>query len=234
MRIITVILFLLNEGITGFAQSLSVGLSYDYVYAKQLDKSIQVYNFSRPFLKNKQPLLIHGISADLSYIFKNDKKIKHGINATYSYFTSKAINENYTNCFNLHFINLNYVTHFSNEEKFKKLFAEFHVGLSSSALFRRVNGDFYFEENEKSKSLGIGANLGVKIGYQLYSHKMHQVSPFIFFGYTPYLYAPKNEEVINATKDLFTKAYMYTLNVRIGFTYEISLFFARKNTNVLH
>jgi hypothetical protein len=221
MRALTFILILLITGISSFAQSISAGVSYNYLYSKQLDKSIQLYNFSRPFLENKQPLFINGITADVAFLFKNKKQIKHGIIATYSYFGSEAINENYTNRFNLHFINLNYVIRLSNEAKFKKLFGEIHVGLSSSALYRRVSGEFFLVDNEKSKSLGIGGNIGVKIGYQFYRHNMHQISPFIFFGYTPYLYAPKNEAVINATQELITKAYIYALNFRIGFTYEI-------------
>lgn len=222
MRSLTFILLLLIFRVSSFAQSISAGVSYNYLYSKQLDKSIQLYNFSRPFLENKQPLFVHGITADVAFVLKNKKQIKHGIIATYSYFGSETINENYTNRFNLHFINLNYVIRVSNEEKFKKLFGEIHVGLSSSALYRRVNGEIFLVDNEKSKSLGIGGNIGVKIGYQLYRHKMHQISPFIFLGYTPYLYAPKNEAVINATQEIISKTYISALNFRIGFIHEIT------------
>lgn len=222
MRTLTFILLLLIFSRNIFAQCISVGVSYNYLYSKQLDKSIQLYNFSRPFLINKQPLFIHGITADVAFVFKNKKQMKHGIIATYSYFGSEAINENYTNRFNLHFINLNYVIRLANEEKFKKMFGEIHVGLSSSALYRRVNREVFLVDNEKSKSLCIGGNIGLKIGYQLYRHNIHQISPFVFFGYTPYLYAPKNEAVINATQELITKTYMNALNFRIGFSYEIN------------
>lgn len=77
-------------------------------------------------------------------------------------------------------------------------------------------------DDKKSKSLGIGGNIGVKIGYHLYKHNIHQFSPFVFLGYTPYIFSPKNEAVINATQELITKNYMYALNIRIGFTYEIN------------
>jgi len=223
MRALTFILLLLITNISSFAQSISIGLSYNYLYSKQLDKSIQLYNFSRPFLENKQPLFINGITADVAFLFKNKKQIKHGINATYSYFGSEAKNINYSNRFNLHFINLNYLIYLANAEKFKKLYSEIHMGVSSSALYRRLNGEAFMVDDKKSKSLGIGANIGAKIGYHLSKHNIHQFSPFVFFGYKPYIYAPKNEAVINATQELITKNYMYALNVRIGFTYKINL-----------
>ena len=222
MRKYTLILLLLISGTNSFAQSISVGLSYNYLYSKQLDKSVQLYNFSRPYFEHKQPLFIDGITADVLYLFKNKKQIKHGITATYSYFGSKAINKNYTNRFNLHFVNLNYVIRLANEEKRKHFFGEMHVGVSSSVLYRRLNGEVFLVDDEKYKSLGIGGNIGIKMGYHLYSHGMHQISPFVYVGYTPYLYAPKNEAVINATQELITKAYMYALNFRIGFCYEIN------------
>lgn len=222
MRTLSFILLLLIVDRNSFAQRISVGLSYNYLYSKQLDKSIQLYNFSRPYLENKQPLFINGITSDVAYLFKNKKQLKHGITATYSYFGSESINENYSNRLNLHFINLNYFIRLANEEKFKKLFGEIHIGASSSALYRRLNHQVFMVDDKKSKSLGAGGNIGIKMGYHLYRHNKYQISPFVFFGYTPYLYTPKNEAVINATQELIAKAYMYALNFRIGFTYEIN------------
>lgn len=223
MRILKFILLLIIVGRNGFAQIISNGVSYNYLYSKQLDKSIQLYNFSRPFLENKQPLFVNGVSADIEFLFKINKQIKHGINATYSYFGSEATNENYSNRLNLHFINLNYQIRLANEEKIKKLFGEIHIGFSFIALYRRLNGDFFLVDDEKSKSLGVGGNIGVKIGYHIFRQGIHQISPFVFFVSTPYLYAPKNEAVINATQGIISKPYMYALNLRIGFNYEINL-----------
>ena len=56
---------------------------------------IKIYNFSRPFLTEKQPLIMHGLGPCISYIFKSQKKTKHGINLSYSYFKSSSGNENF-------------------------------------------------------------------------------------------------------------------------------------------
>lgn len=221
MRTLGFLLLFILSGRAGFAQHISGGLSYNYLYAKQLDRSIQLYNFSRPFLQNKQPLFVHGLSAEVSFLFKTEKPIKHGLSLTYSYFGSEAVNEHYTNRFNLHFMNLNYLIFLANEQKFEKFFGEIQIGLSSSALYRRLNGDAFWVDEAKFKALGLGGNIGVKMGYRLYGRDEHQISPFVFLGYTPYLYAPKNEAVLNATQELITKPSLAALNFRIGVRYGI-------------
>ena len=75
MKALTFILLLSMTGISSFAQSISFGVSYNYLYSKQLDKSIQLYNFSRPFLENRQPLFINGITTDVAFLFETKKQI---------------------------------------------------------------------------------------------------------------------------------------------------------------
>ena len=209
--------------LSGHAQTVSGGLSYNYLNSKPLDQAIQSYNFSRVFLENKQPLFIHGIGADITFLFKNMKSIKHGLSANYSYFGSKAINTDYNNSFNLHFINLNYVIRLSNELISKNFSMEIHSGLSLSGLYRRWNGGVFLIDELKARSFGIGGNTGVKIDYCLYRHGIYEISPFIFFGFTPFLYAPKNESVINATQKLVSKPYIYAITSKIGIVYKINL-----------
>ena len=79
------------------AQEFRTDISYKYIFANKWDKAIQTYNFSRPFLEKKQPLLMHGLNASVSYIFKSSIRLKHGINISYTYFKSTAENENLKN-----------------------------------------------------------------------------------------------------------------------------------------
>jgi hypothetical protein len=149
------------------AQELKLDLSYKYIYSNQWDKIIQTYNFSRPFLTEKQPLLMNGLNTSLSYIFKNEKYFKHGINLSYSYFRTSAENENFINTLNLHFINLGYVLHYQNPEKWKKFYSELIVSATSSGLFRNLNGEPFEYDETKSKAFGIGGDIHLKCGYYL-------------------------------------------------------------------
>ena len=73
MRALFILLFLFRL-IDTQAQKIEADLSYKYIFASNWDKAIQTYNFSRPFLTEKQPLFMHGINGSVAYIFKSENK----------------------------------------------------------------------------------------------------------------------------------------------------------------
>lgn len=219
-------LSLLILSISAHAQELKLDLSYKYIYSNQWDKIIQTYNFSRPFLTEKQPLLMSGLNTSLSYIFKNEKHFKHGINLSYSYFRSSAENENFNNSLNLHFINLGYLLHYENSDKWKGVYSELIVSVTASGLFRNLNGEPFEYDETKSKAFGIGGDINLKCGYYLKLKNNSYLSPFLSIGYTPYLYTPNTEAVINQTKGLTSKNWTGILTTQIGLTFHI-----KKQTN---
>jgi hypothetical protein len=81
MRTLFLLLFLFLL-IDAQSQEIETDLSYKYMFASNWDKAIQTYNFSRPFLTEKQPLFMHGINGSISYIFKSENKFKQGLNAS--------------------------------------------------------------------------------------------------------------------------------------------------------
>jgi hypothetical protein len=204
------------------AQEIKFDVSYNYLQAQQWDKAIQTYNFNRPFLSEKQPLLINGINTSISYIFKNEKKIKHGLNLSYAYFRSSAENENFDNTFNLHFANLGYLIHYENQNTFKGLYTDFILSASSSLISRNVNGEPFLYDETLSKGIGIGGNLHLKFGYSFHLKNKSYLSPFIALVYTPYLYSPNHEAVINQTKGLTSKNWTGIVATQVGLSYHIS------------
>jgi len=215
MKIILVVISLIFAD-NSISQTLTLNIAYDYCYSKQLDNAIQSYNFARPFLANKQPLLMHGTSVSASYIFKSEKHFKHGINISYSYFRSHAENENTVNNYNLHFLNLGYLVHYDNPEKWKGFYLDLIFSATSSGLFRKINQEPFVYDDNKSKALGIGGDIGLRMGYEIYVSKSISISPFVLIGYSPYVYSPKNEVVINQTKGLTGKNWTGILNAQIG------------------
>jgi hypothetical protein len=219
-------LSLLILSISAPAQELKLDLSYKYIYSNQWDKIIQTYNFSRPFLTEKQPLLMSGLNTSLSYIFKNEKHFNHGINLSYAYFRSSAENGNFNNSLNLHFINLGYLLHYENADKWKGVYSDLIVSGTSSGLFRNLNGEPFEYDETKSKAFGIGGDINLKCGYYLKLKNNSYLSPFLSIGYTPYLYSPNTEAVINQTKGLTSKNWTGILTTQIGLTFHI-----KKQTN---
>lgn len=219
MRILMLFCCLLLKLSASLAQEFKIDVSYQYLYSGQWDKAIQTYNFSRPFLKEKQPLLMNGLNASSSYIFKNEKYIKHGLYLGYSYFRSLAENENLINKLNLHFVSIGYLLHYENLEKHKGLYADLIISARSSVLYRKVNGEPFVYDEKRSKALGIGGDLQFKLGYCFNLKNKSYVSPLIAVGYTPYFYASNSESVINQTKTLASKSWTSILTVQLGIAY---------------
>ena len=221
MRTLVLLSLLLLKFCFSMAQEFKIDVSYNYLHSYQWDKAIQTYNFSRPFIAEKQPLLIHGLNSSLSYIFKSIKNFKHGINISYSYFRSSAQNENLENSLNLHFLNLGYLIHYDRIEKLKGVYTELIIAAKSSGIFRNINGAPFEYDETTSKAFGIGGDFCLKTGYYLRLKNKICLSPFISIACTPYLYSPNSEAVINQTKGLTIKNWTGILTTQIGLTFQI-------------
>ena len=215
MRTLFLLLFLFLF-IDAQSQEIEVDLSYKYLFANNWDKAIQTYNFSRPFLTEKQPLFMNGINGSVSYIFKSENKFKQGINASYSRFTSYAENVNFVNQYTLHFLNVGYILRYENTEKCKGLTTDLILSASSSALFRNVNDEPFIYDEVRSKAFGIGGDLSIKTSYSFNLKNNIRLSPFIQIGYTPYLYSPNTEAVINQTTGLTAPEYTGVFTSQVG------------------
>jgi hypothetical protein len=198
------------------AQEWKVDFSYKYMYSNQLDETVQTYNFSRPLLAEKQPLFMNGLNASVSRIFNNEKHLKHGINLSYSFIRSAAENQNFNNTLQLHFINLGYILHYENADKWKGLYTELIFSATASGLFRNLNDEPFEYDDAKSKAFGIGGDIQLKTGYQVKLKNRCFLSPFFAIAYTPYLYAPNNEAVINQTKGLVSNNWTAILRAQVG------------------
>jgi hypothetical protein len=218
MRIILLFSFMLFKCLYSSAQEFKVDAAYAYMYSSQLDKAIQSYNFTRPILTEKQPLLTNGLNTSISTIFRSENHFKHGINFSYAYFRSWAENKNFSNQLNLHIVNLGYLLHYENPEKCKGLYSDLIVSVTSCLLYRAVNEELFVYDETLSKAFGIGGNLQLKFGYSFKLRNNSFLSPFLSFAYTPYLFSPNNEAVINQTKGLVCKNWTEILTAQCGLT----------------
>ncbi len=212
----TFLLLFLFLSIDAQSQELEADLSYKYMFANKWDKAIQTYNFSRPFLTEKQPLFMHGINGSASYIFKSENRFKQGINASYSHFTSYAENVNFVNQYILHFLNIGYILRYESTAKCKGLTTDLILSASSSALFRNVNDEPFIYDDASSKAFSIGGDLSVRTSYSFSIKNKIRLSPFVQVGYTPYLFSPNTEAVINQTTGLLAPNFTDVFSSQIG------------------
>ncbi len=221
MKNITVIVVFMLVFFRSNGQEVKVDVGYKYLYSNQWDKAIQMYNFSRPNLIEKQPLLMHGLNTSISSIFKSTKNVKQGLNVSYSYFRSLAENENSINLINLHFLNMGYMLHYENSEKLKGLYTDFMLSVTSSGVFRRLNEAPFIYDETQSKAFGIGGEINVKCGYYFKLKNKAYFSPYVMCGYTPYLFSPNTEVVINQTKGLASKNWTSILTGQVGLAFHL-------------
>jgi hypothetical protein len=198
------------------SQEWKIEVGYNYLYANQWDKYIQTYNFSRPFLTTKQPLLQNGWCASLSHLFSGQKNIQQGIQVSYSYFSSYAKEDHFSNRLTLHFIQAGYFLHFRNKRKWKDFYSEIMGGVRTSGLFRKSSSTPSDEEEIPLHAMGIGGEISYKIGYTLQVKKKYSIAPFLLIGFTPFIYAPNSEVILNQTQNLWSNQWNYLLNIQTG------------------
>lgn len=203
---------------TSHSQYLTADLSFKYLYSKPWDKAIQTYNFSRPFIAEKQPVIANGVNASFAHLFKSKRKTAHGIGMTYSHFSSIVENANFKNALNLHLLYFNYIFH--HEYPNGLLYSDLTISVFASGLFRQVNDAPYIYDDTKSKAYGAGGNVNLRFGYHLQLNCNACISPFFALGYAPYLYSPNTEVLINQTKGLTGKNWTGISTTQIGMVFQ--------------
>jgi hypothetical protein len=196
------------------AQQLRFGISYTYLYSKLWNQNIQTYNFSRPFLENKQPLLSHGFGLSFSYLFGSSSDFSHGIGIAYSRFGSSAENEGLNSIFNQNFAKLGYILHYQKGES--PFYTELGVSGIGGMLGRQINGEAFEFDGEKARAYGIGGQISVRTGYEFMLSDKLFLSPFVGAGYVPYYYSPNTESILNQTMELISEEEPSLFNASFG------------------
>jgi Autotransporter beta-domain len=216
MKLVVAFSLLLTGINSSFAQGFGITAAYSYCYAPQFDKAIQAYNFSRPFQTEKQPLLINGFTTGLSYSFQTKSRFRSGIALNYSAFRSYSENADFNNSYHLSFLELGYTLTYHFSESKLKSSLEMNASCLTSSLKRKINDETFTFAEEKTRAFGIGGNLSLRYLYSFSVNANYNLSPFIGVNYSPYLFTPNTETVINQTKTLFTKPWTPVVRVDVG------------------
>ena len=199
------------------AQKFSLDVSYKYMYAKQWDRSIQLYNFSRPWLLEKQPLFMHGLNAAFNYARSTKQDLNHGLSVDLSFFRSVAENKNMANTINLYISNLGYFVRKDFRILHSNCYADMRLALTACGLFRRVNQEPILVDDTQTRAFGIGSDVQVKFGYYLPCLAGIKGSLFLAVSYAPYVYSPYSESVLNQTMGITNHYGTGILGAQIGF-----------------
>jgi hypothetical protein len=199
------------------AQKLSLDVTYKYMYAKQWDRSIQLYNFSRPWLIEKQPLFMHGVNAGFSYDVSSKKEFMHGLSVDFSFFRSVSENKNMVNAINLYISNMGYFVRKDFRILHSNCYTEIRLALTVSGIFRRINQEPMLVDETQTRAFGIGSDIQVKFGYELPCLSGIKGSLFLAVSYAPYVYSPYSESVLNQTMGITNHYGTGIVGAQIGF-----------------
>lgn len=215
----TFLLLLLVIGFVNLqAQDFGLSINYQFLQANQWNKATQVYNFSRPFLENKQPLLEHGFNVGFYYLKKTDKKFSWGPSLGLSFHQSFSENPNFDIGINSLLWNLGpkIQYHLMIKEN-NNLHLSFTPSVAGVILSRQLNGEVVIigepEDGRKVRTLGFGLGLDAQVGYDFSVAKNLTISPTIGINYSPYIWTFRGEVVFNeaAAGDLTQHTQMWRL-----------------------
>lgn len=199
-----------------YGQELRIEVGYSNLYSKQFDQLITTYNFSRPFFKERQPLLNHGFHSGLSYLFKSEKVLKSGISLDYSLIRSSAENENLDLKLKFQMLQIGYLIQYQNKKRFGNFYSELGLNAAFGILNKRQNNETYVIDDIKVKSFQAGVSINLKIGHAFELSDKLRVSPFVGFHYFPYFSEGQSEIVINQTSDLISEEEQYSTLLKFG------------------
>lgn len=194
------------------AQEMGVNINYQFLKATEWNKATQVYNFSRPFLENKQPLLKHGFSVGFYYLRNPESRFSWGPSVTFSFHQSSSQNPNFN--IGIHSLLLNLGTKIQYRPMIggnNNVHMSFIPSMTAVMLNRKLNGEIVIvgesEEEQKLRKFGIGLGLNAQIGYDYSINHNLIISPMIGINYNPYIWTSRGEVIFNeaAAGDLESK-----------------------------
>jgi len=186
------------------AQEYGVSLAYQLINAQEWNKSTQTYNFSRPFLKEKQPLLKHGFKLGAYYLFKTKNDLSLGLASSISLNKSSAENDNFEIGISSLLLDLGMKFQYRPfGNKLQPLFLDFTPSLMFVSLARKLDGELIVIEDEDEgeenslRKTGFGLGLNFQIGYDFPIHDKFILAPMLGINYIPVVAIDQSEVVFN-------------------------------------
>lgn len=208
------LLLLLVNNLQG--QDFSFSLAYQNSRIPEWDKAIQTYNFTRPFLSNRQPLFTHGLQAEARYYFKSGRGIVHGLHLAYGWQRSVAENPNLRSALHFHLVQPGYFRQFTPPGRTQGWMVQAGASLLLGGIFRAINDEALVYDEATAKAWGVGSRIQAQLGYQFAGTDKPGWQPFVEMGYVPYYYAPQAEAILNQTTGLASKNWTSMWSAQVG------------------
>lgn len=183
------------------AQQFQVSLEYQMLNARQWNKATQAYNFARPFLTEKQPLMGAGVQIGLAYLLHPENTVSFGPSVKASLHRSSSENPNFNIDINAVLLDLGMKIQYRPEMGQKRLAIGFTPSIAVVMLTRKLNGEVVVigptEEDRALRTFGAGLTLNAQAAYAFPLGDKASISPVVGFNYDPFVWAFRSEVVFN-------------------------------------
>jgi len=201
MRIYSCLILPLIFSLQLSSQELGFTINYSLIEAKEWNQATQVYNLSRPFLANKQPLLRHGMNLGLYYLPNTVNRFSWGPSLSFSFFRSTAANPDFDISIRSLLLDLGIKLQYQPLADNRNLNLSLTPNLTITTLARKLNGELAIlgetEENTPLRSYGLGFGLNTQVSYDYSINANWSISPMLGAGYYPYLWVNRSEVIFN-------------------------------------
>ena len=203
-------------------QSWEFHAGYQNVTAKQWNRAIQTYNFSRPFLEEKQPNLAGAAQVGMSYLFKNKTPFRYGPGIQYAMVRSTAENGGETDRIQVQWPEL--VFHFRYYYSFRDsasgpsnaLYIETAPGFSILTMERRIDGELQTVDDTEQRFTGYGVALHTQVGFSWRVSEKLALEPYFSYTYDPLINIPESPVLINQTENFDLREGTSAGRLRLG------------------
>ena len=201
------------------AQITSVEAAGNYLYSGQWDRAIQTLNFNR-FNFGTQPLLRFGFTVGTSYRF-NKTSSPYGLSGRYGLVWSVNDFPGRSTVLQLHQLAIHYTYTWKPSDQ-QPLFICLSGGALSTLLLRKIESQYYVYDERVARAVGIGPELALRTYYTLRENSKFTWSPFLSCTYSPFLWSPQTEALINQTGGFTSNAFTMLTQVQLGVIFNIN------------
>lgn len=171
---------------------LNLYLGYGITAPKELNKSIEAYNYARPWLTNKQPLLQNTLTVGLGYTGILARGLFISPDFQYNLSKSSATNTNFTSSIEMHWwrgnVNLDIYPLEFGLDSVGFMFRPFvRVGGGASAILPRIyfNDSLATANDEEYTPHFWTYQFSSGIGCRIYLNRIIDIMPFVQYNFQP-------------------------------------------------
>jgi len=206
---------------TAMAQQTGWSVSYKTLHVTTWNEAVRTYNFSRPFLSEKSPLLSHGVGISYLKTKPTSKGWERGWDWRLSYFQTSSSSTNLDLTIAATQLSLGHRFRLTEESEAGK--RDFYLTplLNIHGLARFHNGELIeIEEGEGSRRLltgGFGLGGEMALRQSLWSFKTSNISLILGLQYEPVRWTYQPADIFNLSLTANEKNLSDAFTFRAGF-----------------